>query len=288
MRVTGLKGILWFTAAFAAVEQTSALESKSTTRDYQTIVERNPFGLKPPAPPPAPVTNEPPKLEFYLTGLTSIGAPANPKRAYLMSKDAKTPSYYSLTEGQSKDGLEILQIDPKSKSVKVRYNGNEKLMTFATDGIPVAKVAVPPPGARPGQPGQGSTFPAPLPNPAVHPGTPTPLNNSTQNPRTIPSRSLRTQPPPTYGGMTGPAASPMVPPPVNVNGVTPQPDMNAEEQIANMRRQQAQTRQAYGLPPANPVQNAPGPFGNPAFPGNQGSQGGVPPQDQVYPPIPPP
>jgi hypothetical protein len=280
MRVICFKAIVGFVVAAAALHRVSALESRNTPRDYQTIVERNPFGLKPPPPPPAPPTNELPKLEFYLTGMTSIGAPANPKRAYLMSKDAKTPAYYSLTEGQSKDGLEILQIDPKNRSVKVRYNGNEKLMTFATDGIPVAKAAVPAPGAHPG-PHPSGAMPAPLPNAVTHPGG-TPMNNTAPHPRSIPSRAMRTQPPPTYGGMTGPVpvANNLAP---IANGVAQQPDMNADEQIAIMRRQQAQTRQAYGLPPVNPVPNAPGPFGNPAMSG-----GGIPPQEQVYPPIPPP
>ncbi|MDB6039487.1 MAG: hypothetical protein JWM99_3328 [Verrucomicrobiales bacterium] len=293
MRANCMRGALCFVAIFGTLQYAAAIESRSSTRDYQTIVERNPFGLKPPPPPPPPPTNEPPKLEFYLTGFTSIGAPANPKRAYLMSKDAKSPAYYSLTEGQSKDGLEILQIDPKNKSVKVRYNGSEKLMTFATDGIPAAKAAVPAPGARPGLPGQPNAFPAPLPNAAGHPATPSPMNNTTSTPRTIPSRSLRTQPPPTYGGMSGPApvmAAPTLA--VPANGITPQPDMNAEEQIAIMRRQQAETRQAYGLPPVAPTQNAPGPFGNqgnPGFPGNQGNPAAqIPPHEMVYPPIPPP
>jgi hypothetical protein len=100
------------------------------------------------------------------------------------------------------------------------------------------------------------------------------MNNTAPRPRAIPSRALRSQPPPTYGGMTGPA-------PV-ANGAVQQPDMSVDEQLAIMRRQQAQTRQAYGLPPVNPVPNAPGPFGNP------GNAAGIPPQQQVYPPIPPP
>ncbi len=207
MRAESVKGCLCAVAFLAAAAQLSAVETRSTTRDYQTIVERNPFGLKPPPPPPAPPTNEQPKIEFYLTGITSIGKAPGDKRAYLMSKDAKSPAYYSLKEGQSKDGLEVVEIDAKNKSVKVRNNGIEKLMTFANDRIPEAKVAAPAPGipggpggpgAHPGQPG----IPPPMPN-AAGPGGNVPnagMNNPSGNPRNIPSRSLRSQAPPTYGG----------------------------------------------------------------------------------------
>jgi hypothetical protein len=285
MRAISFKGFLWVAAVLTVLMQASAIETKSTTRDYQTIVERNPFGLKPPPPPPAAPTNEPPKVEFYLTGITSIGESANRKRAYLMSKDAKAPTYYSLTEGQSKDGLEILQIDAKNKSVKIRNNGIEKLMTFASDRIPEAKVAAPAPGARPGQP--GIPPPLPFPNAAAPPGGNPPnggMNSGMNNnpgPRNIPSRSLRSQPPPTYGGASGvapipsPLSSPLPTQAITANGITPQPDMNAEEQIAILRAQAAAANPGFNLPPNGPVPRDQ--FGNP-----------ISPQNPNFPPIPPP
>src|SRR4051812_29435188 len=71
--------------------------------NYRSIIDRNPFGLKPPPPPPAPV--EPPKqlekaTEFYLTGISTIGFPNRPKRAYLMNKDntkKDKEKFYTLT-----------------------------------------------------------------------------------------------------------------------------------------------------------------------------------------------
>src|SRR5688572_28517336 len=75
---------------------------------YQVIVQRNPFGLKdpPPATAAAPEAPPPPKVEVLLTGIATL---IPPKRAFLMTKEpGKKNPYYTLSEGQTQDGIEVI------------------------------------------------------------------------------------------------------------------------------------------------------------------------------------
>src|SRR5688500_17436595 len=105
------------------------IENAPLERNYRVIIDRNPFGLKPPPPPPTnviPVMDKP-KDEILLTGITSIG----PARAYFMTKapQGKNPEYYSLGVDEKRDGLEVINIDTQGKNVKVRNAGIETIMT---------------------------------------------------------------------------------------------------------------------------------------------------------------
>src|ERR1041384_8277956 len=83
-----------------------AVPANELKENYQSIIERNPFGLHPPPPPPTnkippPPKEEKPKREVFLTGLTSAFG-RYPKQVYLMSKEQgpkKEPMFYSLKEG---------------------------------------------------------------------------------------------------------------------------------------------------------------------------------------------
>ncbi len=199
MNRNGIKLLLLVGAlAVGGALSVSSQESASPDSPYRTIVERNPFGLKPP-PPPAPVAPpvvEQAKTDLKLTGITSFGSP----KAYFMATDAKSkaPEYFSLGVDEKKDGIEVLSIDNTSSSVRIRQNGAETLMTFGTHGVapPTAPPAAVPgagmpgaPGARPGMPG--------LPAGAVQSMSVTPgVAPSASNPfpgYTIPSRTLRAQ-----------------------------------------------------------------------------------------------
>lgn len=146
--------------------------------NYQSIIERNPFGLKPV---PPPVTNnvnelkEKPKTELFLTGITSIGYPRFPKQAYFVTQEQgkKEPVFFALSEGDSKDGIHVLSIDPEQRKVRIRMNNQETLLSFQSHGVsatnaivrpPVAGVAlagnIPSPGVR----GVRGRQPVPLPN----------------------------------------------------------------------------------------------------------------------------
>jgi hypothetical protein len=163
-----------------------AVPATELKENYQSIIERNPFGLKPP---PPPATNnaadlkEKAKVEVFLTGLTAVDFPRLPKQAYFYTREQgkKDPTYYALNEGDGKDGIEVLSIDAQRRKVKIRMENKETLLSFETHGVPVAAVAGKPPipgapgipapgqpvigqpGSRPGVP---STLPAPAPNSA--------------------------------------------------------------------------------------------------------------------------
>src|SRR5690349_15889726 len=178
--------------------------------NYQPIIDRNPFGLKPPPPPPTNNTTanvkEKPKLEFFLTGITSVGFPRIPKQAYLMTREQnKSTNFYALSEGIEKDGIKILNIDDTGRKVRIHTDEGEMMLSFQTHGI--APPASPKPGM-PGAPGQ-PPVPGQLPNqpgalpavPGMAPVQAQPINGAAQPAnanypntsatRTIPSRRVR-------------------------------------------------------------------------------------------------
>jgi hypothetical protein len=172
-------------------------ETVPDDRNYRVIVDRNPFGLKPPPPPPtnAVPQNVAPKDEILLTGITSIGG----LRAYFMTKApaGKNPEYYSLGVDEKGGGLEVLDIDAGLKSVRVRNAGVESVMSFAANGV---KAPAAPAGPGPGLPGAPPAPGATIPNaggvtvaPGVAPGA-AGANTSIPNNRVrqIPSRTPRT------------------------------------------------------------------------------------------------
>ena len=120
---------MWLLAAAVGLVLTASGEARSNEasqvgRQYHTIVERNPFGLRQlsliAAEPP---NASPPRDPIVLTGITSIGNP----RAYFMTQAAavKSVEYYSLGIGEKQDVLEVLGIDVAAKAVRVRNAGTE-------------------------------------------------------------------------------------------------------------------------------------------------------------------
>ena len=178
---------LLFIAAIVAANKGAVSER----RDYSVIFERNPFGLRPPPPPktsPGPVKVA--SDEVFLTGITAI----REERAYFMSKPrpGQAPEYYSLTVGEARNSLEVLGIDPEAKTVRVRRDGLEMVMSFQANGVK------PPPVSKPLSPGHtpgrvqlpGTLRSAPLGAPA----------------RTIPARTVRTTSKPNLSAVSNQAA----------------------------------------------------------------------------------
>jgi hypothetical protein len=225
------KKMLLATGVMLVGGNVQAVPMAELKENYQSIIERNPFGLRPP---PAPPTNNiaPPepkaKVEVFLTGMTSIGFPKYPKQAFFYTREQgkKDVTHYALTEGGGKDGIEVLSIDTASRKVKIKMDNAETLLSFDTHGVPVQAVAagrpipgvpgaggvptLPVPGqpnfGRPGQP----NYPAPLPaaNSGMNynaPGQPvyentgqtipqpmnTTVNQGSTGLRQIPSRRIR-------------------------------------------------------------------------------------------------
>src|ERR1043165_40176 len=84
---------------------------------YLSIVDRNPFGLKPPPPPPDPTPVVPvvPPATVVLTGITSLFGPTS-KRALLEITEQEPGKPASvkkpiLREGERDGAIEVVSID---------------------------------------------------------------------------------------------------------------------------------------------------------------------------------
>ena len=114
---------------------------------YQAIIERNPFGLKPPPPPveaPAPTPTTLPG-RVILTGITTI---LGPPRAFLEITDqevgkAATTRKPILHEGDRDGTLEVISIDVEKSVVRVRHAGIETNLVFETPKLAASAPAAP-------------------------------------------------------------------------------------------------------------------------------------------------
>lgn len=133
---------------------------------YRVILDRNPFGLKPPPTNVVqPPTNPAVAVDIKLSGITRS---ASGKKAWLVipAKPGKqaTDKYLSLAEGDQDGALEVVEINEQENSVKVLNAGAPVVLTFAEHGLkaPVAAATPPAPGhQRPGQPTPVPTIPQP-------------------------------------------------------------------------------------------------------------------------------
>lgn len=162
--------ILTATLAVGAV----LAEEAKPLDNYRSIIDRNPFGLKPPPPPvevkpaeaPPPVEK---KTEFYLTGISSIGFPKQPMRAYLLNKDNSKKDYdekfYTLVVGEKHGDVSLKEIDRKGRKVKIAYRG-EDIWLSMKDNAPPTPAGGPPavagvPGATAAMAGPPGSIPLP-------------------------------------------------------------------------------------------------------------------------------
>ena len=170
--------------------------------DYKIILERNPFGLKPPPAPPAPATNTAPvetPTAYKLSGITALFRP--PRAMFVNQPPGKpTPEYLSLSEGQRQGSLEVLPggINVKAGTVRVKISGEERTMSFEKDGL---KPASGPP-AMMTAPG----VPTPMPVPGYNPAPATPGGTMVAPPSSVVPQFNR--PPAPVSGGFAPAAMP--------------------------------------------------------------------------------
>jgi len=107
----------------------------TTDSPYQSIVDRNIFGLRPPPPPPSNEPPKPPIPPITLTGITTI---LGKKLAYMLiqlppkpGEQAKPgPTSFTLSEGERDGEIEVVSIDDKNGSVKVSEFGTITNVTF--------------------------------------------------------------------------------------------------------------------------------------------------------------
>ncbi len=165
---------------------------------YQTILDRNAFGLLPPPPPPAETNTVAPPANLKLTGFATIGGE---RRVFftIPPKDAKeVQQYINLSEGEREGTLEIVSIAESDGEVRIRNAGIDTVLSLDKDGFKPAKLApgmmpAPMPMAQPG--GQVS--------PVYNPGT----GSSAVMPQ-LPAPP-QFQPPPSPPGLPGlPGAQP--------------------------------------------------------------------------------
>jgi hypothetical protein len=258
-------------ASAFALALTAAAESRPLDT-YNTIVVRNPFGLKDPPVQPIKDTNPPAppqkKEDFYLTGISTIGNPKRPK-AYLLAKDASKKDYdekfYSLNIGDRQGDVTLQEIDPKGRRVKIEYLGEEKWLSMKDNGVPAP--AGGPPAGGPMQPGMIAPpggMPVPLPLPQGGSAQPVSYPNAGNTSR----RPIRTA---GYGAPTGNFGA------INSTGASPGPQTDAEilKQIVLMRQGEKQGIPLVTTPanvePGNTMPNMPTPTapspsgGNPGF-----------------------
>ena len=257
---------------------------EANINSYEGISERNAFGLRPPPSQPQQEPTAAPLPKITLTGITTI---LDSKRALMKvaAANAKQPDPTKelsliLTEGQREGEIEVLQIDERAGSVKVRNSGQVMVLTFEKDG---AKLPATP---APGSPG-AAQLPSAL--PAVQTTNPytLPARNTATPP--FPGRNLRHTIVPVPGVATSTSAvtSPVggVPTATGLSGSTPATpppasgqDLTAEEQAIVIELQrQSNPGTAALLPPTaltpapaaqQPVEStAPAPTVNPAIPG---------------------
>jgi hypothetical protein len=147
-------GGLAFCAAAPAVPVDT---SETSDNPYQSIVDRNVFSLKPPAPPADPTeVNKPTVVKITLTGMTTI---LGNKRVLMKTapppgkpgEGPKSEQSYILTEGQREGDIEVIEIDEKGGSVKVNNGGTLQTLTFEKDGAKLPATVAP--ASAPGLPG---------------------------------------------------------------------------------------------------------------------------------------
>jgi hypothetical protein len=239
---------------------------------YQEIADLNAFRLKPAPPPPEPEKVKTPPPKITLTGITTRGGkktvflktPGTPGKPGEPTKE----QYYAIAEGTMSQDIEVLEIDPKAGTVRIKFEGTEVPLNFVDNG---AKAIAPPPG-QPGAPGLPGTIPPP--GPGFNP-TPGVGGTPGSNVRPLPTRTLRL---PTPSAAAAPGVTPGVSRsvPVQQPNAAAQHELTAEQQILMVELERERTKQqvAAGLMPPLP----PTPYSPPGSPGTEtpGSPGSQP------------
>lgn len=240
-----------------------------TTNPYESIVERNPFALKPPPPPappedPSTKTAPPPTATVELTGITSV---LSSKCALfeIVPGPGKPMIKPILKEGERVESVEVVSINIEKNEVTIKNGSVVTNLTFK-----VAKSTDKPAGAPPA----GGVPPAPI--PGMTPGGVPGGINAAGNAAAAGGQNAFGNNEQFNGGgrggvMVGGGASPTGDgfrsiPPRNVRGVGQpvQPQMTAEESVFDIERnriinQQVQQQTGIKFPPLPPTPLNPNP-----------------------------
>jgi hypothetical protein len=262
------KGLIFSLAAVFFALNVSGIMPDPKPDHFQTIPQRNVFGLKEPE---KMVITNPPRQQpkILLTGITTI---LGNKRALLKilpaalagkAADASKEISLILTEGQREADVEVLQIDEKAGSVRVNNSGTVMTLTFERDGPKLSSTpATAGQGIPPGVPTNTGGIPIPG---VVAPGlvtTPV-VPNTNSGIRSFPSRTPRWPATANTPSTQQPATAPALPaaPPIPgtsaaaLNSAPPVPadltqGLSREEQAILQQFQKA-AAQNQALPPAS-------------------------------------
>jgi len=210
----------WIALAMLIVLPSVQANDEGKGNPYESIVERNPFSLKPPPPPAPPDTGPPapppPLATVELTGVTSI---FSKKKALveIVPGPGKPPMKLTLDEGERVDAIEVVSIDVDKAEVVINNAGS-----VTNISLKVAKATGAPgvPGV-PGVPGLPGAMP-----PGLVPNPPNPINPAAHfNPN-----SSGKSAPMLTGGNATPAANPANPNAVPNYGI---PNNYAQPNVGN-------------------------------------------------------
>jgi hypothetical protein len=129
--------------ALAVVTFCSGVKALSAAagRDYSQIPERNLFGLhEPPQQIVEPVKQQLPKI--VLNGITTMGSKLAFLKVQSLPKPGEQPQAeqsFTMTEGQRESGIEILEINERSGTVRLNNSGTEMTLGFDKDADKTAK-----------------------------------------------------------------------------------------------------------------------------------------------------
>jgi hypothetical protein len=156
-------GLLTGVVAFVGTSGVVAADTKPNP--YDPIVERNPFGLKPPPPPPDPSTNAPPPVptptaQVEVTGITSI---LSSKRVLLevIPAPGKPMLKPILSEGERIESVEVMAINVEKNEVTIKNGNIVTNLTFKVAKSTGPTAAPPIPGVVP-PPAVPTPMPAPV------------------------------------------------------------------------------------------------------------------------------
>jgi len=202
---------------------------------YQSIVARNPFGLRPmpvPAQPPVEPTPAPPLPEIKLTGITTLLGTSKALFQYEDKQTKKLEFPSPLSEGQTYKTFTVLGIDIENQRVRIQNGETQATLDFVNDGVkPIVVASAPVP----------TRLPSPNPIPPPLRSNPVPNNPSASNAN---SRVL------VLGGLSAASPSSAVGTPVQQTASQPTMSREEAEALIEIARQKFQGQPgAQILPP---------------------------------------
>jgi hypothetical protein len=124
-------------AIFGASGLIAGDEPRDASR-YDVIARRNAFGLQ--AAPSVPATAPPgasetwkPPPDLKLTGVVCF--PRMKAASLYLVEHGKPPASYVLAEGEARDGIELVEINPSAETVRVKNQGVFVVLSFQTHGL---------------------------------------------------------------------------------------------------------------------------------------------------------